>query len=286
LDDITLLTALALVALGLGAGAYGSLIGAGGGFIIVPLLILAFGVDHRLAVGSALVTVALSSLSGSISFLRLHYVDLRSAVLFSLSAIPGTIAGVIGLRYIPGHAFEITYGFLLLALCAYIIYTQRVDASSNSLPLQQPDTPIHDDFWHHTHTVATSDRGKFQYTYNEPAAVAFNSLLGFMSGFLGNGGGPFRTPALVYLFHFPVLIAIGTSLVSQVVATTIGSGVHIIEGNVDYPVALLTGIGVVIGAQAGVRIARVMQARWLLRFLALAIAAIGIQLLLSGFDVI
>jgi len=286
LDDITLLTAIALIALGLGAGAYGSLIGAGGGFIIAPLLILAFGIDHRLAVGSALVTVALSSISASITFLRLHYVDLRSAWLFSLSAIPGTIVGVIGLRYIPGHIFEIIYGFLLLALCAYIIYTQRSDASSKPLPLQQSNLLTHNDFWHHTHTVTTSDRGKFQYTYNEPAAVGLNGLIGFMSGFLGNGGGPFRTPALVYLFHFPVLIAVGTSLVSQVVGTAIGSGVHVIEGNVDYPVALLTGTGVVLGAQAGVRIARIMQAQWLLRFLALAIAAIGIQLLLSGFDVI
>jgi uncharacterized membrane protein YfcA len=286
LDDITLLTALALIALGLGAGAYGSLIGAGGGFIIAPLLILVFGVDHRLAVGSALLTVALSSISGSFSFLRLHYVDLRSAVLFSISAIPGTIIGVIGLRYVSGHVFEIIYGFLLLALCGYILYTQRGSPARSTPALDQQPAPIHDDFWHHTHTVATTDRGKFQYTYNEPAALTLNSLLGVISGFLGNGGGPFRTPALVYLFHFPVLIAVGTSLVSQVVASTIGSGVHIIEGNVDYPVALLSGLGVVVGAQVGVRVACVTQARSLLRFLALAIGAIGIQLLLSGFDVI
>ena len=96
MEDMTLLMALGLVALGVGASGYGVLIGSGGGFIVGPLLIIFFGMDHNIAVGTSLFTVALASISGSVSYLYLKRVDLRSAFLFSLAAIPGALLGILG----------------------------------------------------------------------------------------------------------------------------------------------------------------------------------------------
>ena len=89
MGELTPLIALGLVALGIGASSYGVLIGSGGGFIVAPLLIILFGVDYNVAVGTSLFTVALASISGSVSYLYLRRVDLRSGLLFSAAAVRG-----------------------------------------------------------------------------------------------------------------------------------------------------------------------------------------------------
>ena len=106
LDELTTLAALGLVALGFFASGYGVLIGSGGGFIVAPLLIILFGMDHNLAVGTSLFTVALASISGSVSYLYLKRVDLRSALLFSMAAIPGSLLGILGLKAVTEGPFR------------------------------------------------------------------------------------------------------------------------------------------------------------------------------------
>ena len=121
MEDMTLLMALGLVALGVGASGYGVLIGSGGGFIVGPLLIIFFGMDHNIAVGTSLFTVALASISGSVSYLYLKRVDLRSAFLFSLAAIPGALLGIWGLKAVTEGPFEIIFGAFLSLLGLYVL---------------------------------------------------------------------------------------------------------------------------------------------------------------------
>ena len=291
MEDLTLLIALALVALGLGASTYGVLIGSGGGFIIAPLLIILFDMDHTLAVGTGLVIAVLASVSGSISYLRLRYVDLRAALLFSIAAIPATILGVLGLRQVSADAFQIIYGAILVPLGLYIIIspgqpkeqgvsTQGPDRSGSEVPPSRSRP-----FGARTSTIVTADRGTFRYTYNEPLAVGLNSLFGFMAGFFGMGGGPLRTPTLFYLFQFPIYIAAATSVFAGIIITGVGSLAHLVDGNIDWPVALPVGAGVIAGAQISVRLSRRVQGRWVMRLLSLALLAVGAELIISGVGV-
>ena len=95
--DLSVLQLLAFLTVGMIATTYGVLVGAGGGFIIGPVLILFFGWDNKEAVGTSLVCVSVASISGAISYLRLKIVDIRSAILFGIAAMPGAILAVIGL---------------------------------------------------------------------------------------------------------------------------------------------------------------------------------------------
>jgi len=288
MDDLTPWLTVALLAMGLGAGTYGVLIGAGGGFIIAPLLIVVFDVDHEVAVGTSLVTVFLASTSGAASFLRLRQVDLRAAMLFSAAAIPGAVLGVVGLSHVPSGSFQIIYGVILVALGVYIILQPRLDKA------RDPDTPRaavtnRSGWWSkvsslgtRTSTVVTAQSGEYSYTYNEPMAVLTNGAFGFTAGFFGMGGGPLRTPALVYLFHFPMVVAVSTSVVSQVLFTAIGSAAHAVDNNVEIVPALLIGTGMIVGAQIAVRTSRRFRPRGLMRLLSLALLGIGAQLIVSG----
>ena len=284
MEDMTLLMALALVALGLGASSYGVLIGSGGGFIVAPLLIIFFGMDHNIAVGTSLFTVALASISGSVSYLYLKRVDLRSALLFSLAAIPGTLLGILGLKAVTEGPFEIIFGSFLTMLGLYVLLRPQDRGRSRQRRAEQGiRVPARARAFGSTiRRIETSDKHTYRYLYNEPGAVATNGLFGFLSSFFGMGGGPIRTPMLVYLFRFPIIIATATSVFTQAIYTSIGTVGHLVDGNVDIVKALLIGVGVVSGAQVGVYASRFLRSVWILKLLSLALLGIGLQLILKG----
>ena len=288
MEELTPLLALALVVLGLGAGTYGVLIGSGGGFIVAPLLIILFDLDYNVAVGTSLVTVFLASLSGSISYLRLKRVDLRAALLFSVAAVPGTILGVLGLKLVAEGSFQVIFGSFLGLLGLYILLRPSRSAAQHEMIAEEASTQEiaassqPRSFGTTTRRIVTADMGTYSYTYNEPLAMSTNGVFGFLSGFFGMGGGPLRTPTLIYLFQFPIYIATATSVFTQVIYTSIGSVGHLVDGNVDIPRALLVGAGVIAGAQVAVRLSRRLQSEWVLRLLSLALLAISSQLIISG----
>ena len=218
MEDITLLTGIALVALGLAAATYGVMVGSGGGFIVSPLLILFFRLDHDLAVGTSLIAVFLASVSGGISYFRLKRVDLRSALLFSLVAIPGALLGVLAVEVVAGSSFKIIFG-VLLSLLGIFIFVRPIPSSERSAgrllsEFRQEPVPVAAKRppGMATRRIITTEGRVYQYTFLEPAAVAVNLVFGFLSGFFGIGGGPIRSPTLVYVFRFPVAIATATSV--------------------------------------------------------------------------
>ena len=290
MEDLTILAALALVALGFFASGYGVLIGSGGGFIVAPLLIIIFGMDHNLAVGTSLFTVALASISGSVSYLYLKRVDLRSAFLFSLAAIPGALLGIFGLKAVSGGPFEVIFGSFLCLIGLYVMFrpeykvAERTHEAGAAKGIRRP--PQARAFGSRIRRIRTSNQGTFRYMYNEPGAVATNGLFGFLSSFFGMGGGPVRTPMLVYLFRFPVIIATATSVFTQAIYTSIGTVAHVIDGNVAIGAALLVGVGMVAGAQMGVVVSKYLRGGWILKLLSLALIVIGSQLTLKGVGVV
>ena len=287
MTDITPWIVLSLFVLGIVVGIYGVSIGSGGGFITAPLLIILFGFDYNVAAGTSLVTVALSSASGSIAYLRLGYAYVRGAILFSIVAVPGTIVGALGLRLVSADFFQFVYGILLGLLGLYVFMNAgntRQDSNETVKHQENLVDPI--SFGTHTASVHTSDRGIYKFTYNEPLSLITNGIIGFISGFLGIGGGPIRTPALVYLFGFPIYVAIATSLLSQIGIATIGSLTHILEDNVDLTSALILGLGMIVGAQIAVKLSRALGGLMIMRLLALSSLAISIRLIISGVNLL
>ena len=286
MHDLTPWLIIALLILGLGAGTYGVLIGAAGGFIVAPLLIIVFKVDHEIAVGTSLITVFLASASGAVSFVRLRQIDVRATILFTIASMPGAVLGVVGLGYVTPSLFHILYGFILALLGIYVLLRPPLisdcqHGKSSVIPEDLPTRRWYQNI-NRTSTVITTNNDTYKFTYNEPMSIITNGIFGFSAGFLGMGGGPIRTPALIYLFHFPLTIAIGTSVTSQVFLSAIGSAVHVWDNNVDIIPALLIGGGMVIGAQIGVRTSRSIRPNRLMHLLSLALIGIGLQLIFSG----
>src|SRR5690348_16563589 len=95
-------------------GLIGSLTGLGGGFILVPLLTLAFGVDIRYAIGASLVAVIATSSGSAAAYLRQGFPNVRIAMFLEIGSTTGALAGAAIASYLPASAIAVIFGFVLL----------------------------------------------------------------------------------------------------------------------------------------------------------------------------
>src|SRR6267154_2930472 len=103
-------------------GIFGTLIGAGGGFILVPILILSYPeLSPETITAISIVIVAANAISGSIAYARSGRIDYKAGLLFAAFTIPGSILGVLTTKFIPRTLFNILFGLLLVALSVYLM---------------------------------------------------------------------------------------------------------------------------------------------------------------------
>src|SRR6187402_140155 len=127
---MNLLHFILLLGLGFLVGSVGTLIGAGGGFILVPILLLLYPTAKpELITSISLATVFLNASSGSIAYARMGRIDYRSAIIFAAATLPGAIIGAISTGYIPRNTFNIILAALLSVIAILLLIRPQQGAS-------------------------------------------------------------------------------------------------------------------------------------------------------------
>ncbi|MCC7524042.1 MAG: sulfite exporter TauE/SafE family protein [Chitinophagaceae bacterium] len=258
-------------------GTIGTLIGAGGGFILVPLLLITHPqLSPEIVTAISIVIVAANAISGSIAYSRSGRIDFRAGWLFAAFTIPGSILGVYTTQYIPHTAFHIIFGILLLALSAFLLFKKnepvRIDPE-----IAEPSGG------HRVRTLTDKENTTYKYSYNAYAGAAISAIVGYLSPLLGIGGGIIHVPALVHWLRFPVHIATATSHFILAVMATVSVIVHGLQGNYNDPyvfrMVLWLCVGVVIGAQLGAWLSHKIKGRMIVKALAICLAIVSLRLL-------
>jgi uncharacterized membrane protein YfcA len=266
-----------LILSGLIAGTWGSLIGAGGGFILVPLLLFVFP-DAKPATVTAisLVAVLTTGISATVAYIRLKRIDFKLGIILGLASIPTAILGVMAVVSLSRTAFQAIFAGLLIVLAAYLIFIRR-KYMNNPERAPRGSTP---------RELTDKSGTTYKYKANFKLGGAITLFTGFLSAMLGIGGGLLNVPALILILQIPVHVATATSQLA--LAATSGTAVttHAIRGTLlsgEWIYALLCGVGTVVGAQIGPRISGRLSGVWIVRFLALGLAALGARLLWNVF---
>src|SRR5579864_9048867 len=111
-----------LFPVGVALGAFGTLIGAGGGFLLVPLLILLYPAARPEMITSvSLAVVFFNAFSGSLAYARMKRIDYRSGLLFAAATTPGAILGALATAYIPRPVFDAVFGVLLVVVAFLLL---------------------------------------------------------------------------------------------------------------------------------------------------------------------
>ena len=277
------LTYLWLFPLGLAIGAFGTLIGAGGGFILVPILLIVYPNDNtELITSISLAVVFFNALSGSAAYARMKRIDYKSGIIFAVATIPGAILGAVSTAYLPRYAFDIIFGVLMIVAGAFLWLSAKDDhkqAHASPASGASGEKPAR---WT-VREFVDADGARYRYAYNPVVGIVLSIFVGFISSLLGVGGGFIHVPALSRLLNFPVHIATATSHFVLAVMALTGTLVHIANGAFEHGVrrTAILAVGVVLGAQVGARLSNRVGGKWIIRGLALALIFVGIRLILS-----
>lgn len=280
--DISALN-LWLLPLGLAIGAFGTLIGAGGGFILVPILLIVYPNENTEVITSiSLAVVFFNALSGSVAYARMKRVDYKSGITFAIATVPGAILGAVLVAYVPRHAFDITFGVIMIAAGIFLWVSARDDysrAQAHAHQLANGDIPAP---WT-ARDFIDADGMRHRYAYNPVIGIVLSVFVGFLSSLLGVGGGFIHVPALTGLLNFPVHVATATSHFVLAVMALTGTLVHVASGVFAHGVrrTAVLAVGVVLGAQVGARLSNRVGGKWIIRGLAIAMVLVGIRLILT-----
>jgi uncharacterized membrane protein YfcA len=231
---------------GAGAGLFGSLLGLGGGILIVPLLTLGAGLPIREAVGVSLVCVIVTSGASASVFLRRRAANLRLGMVLELTTAAGALLG--GL--IAFLLDERMLAFLFAILLGYVALTMLRAGRSAAPAVATAGAP-------ETIETATGDRlsGPGYRVRRLWFGAASGLGAGVVSALLGIGGGVVMVPAMHLAMGVPLRVATATSNLMIGVTASASAVIYLLRGGIDAYVAGPTAIGVFLGAAAGSRVA-------------------------------
>ncbi|MDP2935785.1 MAG: sulfite exporter TauE/SafE family protein [Dehalococcoidia bacterium] len=265
----------AFAVFGLVVGTYGTLIGLGGGFIVVPVLLLVYHATPQDAVGTSLAVVFLNAASGSISYLRQKRVDLKSGVRFGLATVPGALIGAYLSTYLTSRLFSLVFGMLLVGVSVSLLWRPESRQNPGADPPALGKGLV-------TRMLVDADGHKFVYAFDERIGIVLSFFVGFLSSILGVGGGIIHVPALILLLSFPAHVATATSHFILVISTGVGVASHLTLGQVMLGPAISMGIGAMVGAQLGAARSRRLRGKWIGRLLSRARRWVGVRLLMAA----
>ena len=251
----------------------GTLVGAGGGFLLVPALLLLHPEREASTITAmSLFVVFINSLSGALAFARFGRVDYRSGLWFAAATVPGAVAGALVVGFVPRTVFDGLFAAVLGTLGAWLAL--RRPRAGLRAPLQGRGVV--------SRSLPDRRGNVFQYSYRLWHGLVSCAAIGFLSSLLGIGGGVLQMPLMVTILHFPVHIAAATSQFVLAFMAGGGTAVHAIDGTLHWDEtlgeAVLLAAGAVPGAQLGALLAQRVRANIILRVLALCLLLVAVRL--------
>ena len=263
-----------LIPLGFAIGAYGTLIGAGGGFVLVPALLFLYPHERPATITSvSLAVVFFNALSGSLAYARQRRIDYKTGIRFALATAPGALLGARVVGLFSRGLFDAVFGAVMVAVATLVI----VRGGDRPIRVTLPRSGM-------TTRVVTDAAGEtYTYRFWEWQGIVLSAGVGFLSSLLGIGGGIIHVPVLVEFLHFPVHIATATSHFILAFMALVGSIGYITAGTLGphagFDQVLLLSLGVVPGAQLGARFSHYVRGGLIFRLLGFALLMVGIRLI-------
>ena len=241
-----LLEIVLYLVIGFGAAIIGALIGVGGGFLMIPILIfMGFSKDYAPVI--SIFVIMFTALSASIKYARIKSINYRLGLIYAPFTIIGALLGAYLLHLVDNLIFKIAFTVLVIYSGIYLIFKKKEDPDPSSEKLGAQHRSY---YW----------------------LVFWGFLTGLSASFLGIGGGLVAVPVLTIFFMETMHVAVATSLFIMIFTASASSlqhyflgflGMQIINGEPILIVALIVALGAILGAQIGSSIQTHLKGRQL-----------------------
>jgi uncharacterized membrane protein YfcA len=267
----------ALLLLGFVVGLPASMCGLGGGFIIVPTLIIVFDLSPQNAVAISLVAMCGTTFSATIGYIKQRRVDYKLGLLYELFDVPGVVGGAYITTILPEDLLIGLCGFFILFISLFLLRNMKAGSPSTT------NKELRMAFKGWRRRIRDASNQVFEYEIRRPSlAMASSFMSGLVTGLAGLGGGITDTTTMI-LLGIPPHIAIASSEFAM--ALTNGAGViaHGILQNISIEYAIPLTIGTIFGAQIGVLVAKRTKRKTLKKIISLVALLLSLRLVLRFF---
>ena len=256
---------LVLAAGGFGAGAFGALLGLGGGVLIVPLLALGIGLPLREAVGVSLLAVIGTSAASAATYLRRGTANLRLGLTLEVVTVAGAILGGLVAFAIDERYIAAAFGIMLVYVAISMVRRRTESAGRGAARVVDeteagiPPEPDPEDL------AASVSRPEYR-VRNMPAGLALGGLAGMVSALLGVGGGIVLVPTMHLAMGLPLRASTATSNLTLGITASASAALYILRDAIDPLVAAPVLVGTFLGATAAAKLANrvpVAILRWI-----------------------
>jgi hypothetical protein len=256
-------------ALGLGMGLVIGALGGGGGVLTIPLLVYVLGLTAQSATTSSILIVGITALFGTLARFRGDLIDWRTGLTFGVLGIPAAYLGTRLNHAVDQRVLLLAFAAITVVAAAAMLIDNRSGRPAPAPGGESPTVPTGG-----AAAKVVVDRGRLVATATK--VVLSGLAVGFMTGFLGVGGGFLVVPALVIILRMPMTYAIGTSLLIitlnsvSSMASRLGSPLHL-----DWRIVVPFTVLAVVGSLLGKRVADKFSGDILTRAFAVMLIVVG-----------
>jgi uncharacterized protein len=250
-----MLEELWFIPLGFVAGVLGSIIGLGGGIIIVPVLTF-FGFPPALAASNSIFAVFSNAVASSVSYAKQKKIEYSIGLKLGLLSIPGTVFGAYLSADITPSLFKILFGLILITASIYIYSKRKIEPKSHNISKQIMIL-----------------------------AIGASFLAGIISGLFGVGGGIIFVPLMVIAIGLSMKNAAPTSQFILLFASASALITHTLLGHPDFYHALLLSSGAFVGGLVGARLSLEIKENALRILISIVMVAVAVKLFIDSLEV-
>lgn len=257
------------------AGFLGALTGLGGGLILIPVMVLGFGVDIHHAAGASLISVISTSSSATISYLRARLCNIRIGMFLEVATTIGALLGAFLASRLPGSIIAIIFGAVLLHSSYMSLKKQDEKIVDGKQDRLAAFLKMNDDY--------PGPAGDVKYSVrNVPAGFVIMLVAGGLSGLLGIGSGVVKVIAMDRAMALPFKVSTTTSTFMIGVTAAASAGVYFRQGYIDPALAMPVMLGVLLGSAWGARMLAKTEARKLRLIFAVVVFLFAVQMVYKG----
>jgi uncharacterized protein len=261
------------------AGLFGSLLGLGGGIIIVPALTLVFHIDIRYAIGASIVSVIATSSGAAAAYVREHMTNLRVAMLLEIGTTSGALTGAYLAGVLAGRWLFVIFGAVLGYSAIMMLRRNggehaRAPACNDRLASRlRLNGAYYDQSLGHVVEYSVCHSG---------IGLALMYVAGIVSGLLGIGSGVLKVPAMDLVMRMPIKASTATSNFMIGVTAAASAGVYFTRGDIDPFITAPVAVGVLLGALGGSRLLGRLHSRSVRAVFVVVLLGISAEMLLKG----
>jgi uncharacterized membrane protein YfcA len=259
------------------AGIFGSIVGVGGGVVIIPVLTLFLGVDIHFAIGASIVAIIGTSSGAASTYVKDKITNLRVGMFLEVATAAGAICGAAIAAYIDSIALELIFGIILI-----IMLIPTVLKIGEDIP-RSPELAGLSKRLGLTGSYTESDGTVVKYNATKPeAGLAGMAVAGVLSGLLGIGGGAFKVLSMDLAMKLPMKVSTTTSNFMIGVTAAASAGIYFARGDVNPLIIAPVALGILIGAAVGARILIRSRNPTIRKAFAIVLAVTAVQMILAS----